>query len=91
MQSGISESAAEALGHFDKAALQFGNDAEQMGRIFEAALAKMDSPEAIEALRGRLNTLGKQAGFTAAEIDKIGEKAPAAAAKAAAASPVRTH
>lgn len=85
VQSGISESAAEALGHFDKAALQFGNDAEQMGRIFEAALAKMDSPEAIEALRGRLNTLGKQAGFTAAEIDKIGEKAPAAAAKAAAA------
>ncbi|OSI36081.1 phage tail tape measure protein [Neisseria dumasiana] len=81
VSSGISEEAAKGLAAFDKAAVQFGHDSEQMARIFQAALSKMDSPEAVEALRKRLEDVGKQAGLTAEEIAKIGEKAPDVAAK----------
>lgn len=82
---GISKDAAQALDDFSKAAAQFGNDGEQMARIFKAALAKMDSPEAVEALRARLEAVGRQAGLTADEIAKIGDKAPDAAEKVRAA------
>ncbi|MCS4534239.1 phage tail tape measure protein [Neisseria montereyensis] len=83
VSSGISEEAAKGLAAFDKAAVQFGYNSEQMARIFQAALSKMDSPEAVDALRKRLEDVGKQAGLTADEIAQIGEKAPDAAAKVA--------
>ncbi|RPD86220.1 phage tail tape measure protein [Neisseria weixii] len=79
--TGMSDNANKALDSFSLAARQFGNDADQMGRLFQAALSKMDSPEAVEALKGRLNEVGKEAGLTAEEIEKIGDAAPKAAGK----------
>ena len=81
VQTGISAGASKALDDFDKAAVQFGTNSEQMGRIFASALQKMDSPEAIEALRERLGKVSKQAGLTADDIKKIGDTAPDAAAR----------
>ncbi len=83
VQTGISAGASKALDDFDKAAVQFGTNSEQMGRIFASALQKMDSPEAIEALRERLGKVSKQAGLTADDIKKIGDTAPDAAARVA--------
>lgn len=83
VQTGISEGASKALEDFDKAAVQFGTGSEQMGRIFANALQKMDSPEAIEALRERLGKVSKQAGLTADDIKKIGDTAPDAASRVA--------
>ncbi|WP_165006240.1 phage tail tape measure protein [Neisseria yangbaofengii] len=79
--TGISDNANKALDSFGLAARQFGNDADQMGRLFQAALSKMDSPEAVEALKGRLKEVGREAGLTAEEIEKIGDTAPKAADK----------
>lgn len=81
--TGMSDNANKALDSFSLAARQFGNDADQMGRLFQAALSKMDSPEAVEALKGRLNEVGKEAGLTAEEIAKIGDSAPKSADKVA--------
>lgn len=83
--NGIGAESQKTIDAFGKAAAQYGNDAEQMGRIFEAALKKMDGQEATDALRAQLETVGRQAGLTAEEIAKIGEKAPDAAARVAAA------
>ena len=80
---GISEGAQKSLDAFDKAALQFGQNSEQMARVFQAALSKMDSPEAVAALKQRLEEVGKKAGLTAEEIAKIGDTAPAAANRVA--------
>lgn len=74
--TGISDKAQTALKDFGQAAAQFGNDAQQMERIFNAALSKMgDSPEAIAALKQELEKVGKQAGLSADEIRKIGDTA----------------
>lgn len=81
--TGMSKKAAEGIANFSTAAAKFGNDAEQMGRVFQAAMKQMDSPEAAEALRAELEKVGAQAGLTAEEIAKIGDAAPTAADKVA--------
>lgn len=83
--SGISQSAQTALDNFALAAQQFGTDADSMARIFQAALQKMDSPEAVQKLKESLKSVGAEAGLTAGQIDSIGNAAPAAADKVAAA------
>ena len=83
--SGISQSAQTALDNFALAAQQFGTDADSMARIFQAALQKMDSPEAVQKLKESLKSVGAEAGLTAEQIDSIGNAAPAAADKVAAA------
>ena len=67
----------------EAAAVKFGNDTEQMSRVFQAALKQMDSPEAVEKLKAALEDAGKQAGMTAEEIKKIGDAAPVASDKVA--------
>ena len=83
--SGISQSAQTVLDNFAFAAQQFGTDADSMARIFQAALQKMDSPEAVQKLKESLKSVGAEAGLTAEQIDSIGNAAPAAADKVAAA------
>ncbi|WP_304333733.1 phage tail tape measure protein [Conchiformibius steedae] len=84
--TGISQDAQTALDDFGKAAAQFGNDTEQMQRIFNAALSKMgDSPEAIAALKQELEKVGKKAKLSADEIRKIADAAPETADKVSAA------
>lgn len=79
--TGMSKKAAEGIANFSTAAAKFGNDAEQMSRLFQAALKQMDSPEAVEKLKAALEDAGKQAGMTAEEIKKIGDAAPVASDK----------
>ena len=81
--TGLSKKASEGIANFSTAAAKFGNDAEQMSRVFQAALKQMDSPEAIEKLKAALEDAGKQAGMTAEEIKKIGDAAPVASDKVA--------
>lgn len=81
--TGMSKKAAEGIANFSTAAAKFGNDAEQMSRLFQAALKQMDSPEAVEKLKAALEDAGKQAGMTAEEIKKIGDAAPVASDKVA--------
>ena len=81
--TGLSKKAAEGIANFSIAANKFGNDAEQMSRVFQAALKQMDSPEAVEKLKAALEDAGKQAGMTAEEIKKIGDAAPVASDKVA--------
>lgn len=81
--TGLSKKAAEGIANFSTAANKFGNDAEQMSRVFQAALKQMDSPEAVEKLKAALEDAGKQAGMTAEEIKKIGDAAPVASDKVA--------
>lgn len=81
--TGLSKKAAEGIANFSTAAAKFGNDAEQMSRVFQAALKQMDSPEAVEKLKAALEDAGKQAGMTAEEIKKIGDAAPVASDKVA--------
>ena len=81
--TGMSKKAAEGIANFSTAAAKFGNDAEQMSRLFQAALKQMDSPEAVEKLKAALEDAGKQAGMTAEEIKKIGDVAPVASDKVA--------
>lgn len=81
--TGLSKKAAEGIANFSIAANKFGNDAEQMSRVFQAALKQMDSPEAVEKLKAALEEAGKQAGMTAEEIKKIGDAAPVASDKVA--------
>ena len=81
--TGMSKKAAEGIANFSTAAAKFGNDAEQMSRLFQAALKQMDSPEAVEKLKASLEDAGKQAGMTAEEIKKIGDAAPVASDKVA--------
>lgn len=73
--TGISKKAAEGIANFSRVASQFGNDAEQMGRVFQAALKQMDSKESTDALLAELEKVGKQSGLTAEEIKKIGDTA----------------
>lgn len=73
--TGMSKKAAEGIANFSRVASQFGNDAEQMGRVFQAALKQMDSKESTDALLGELEKVGKQSGLTAEEIKKIGDTA----------------
>lgn len=73
--SGMSKKAAEGIANFSRVASQFGNDAEQMGRVFQAALKQMDSKESTDALLSELEKVGKQSGLTAEEIKKIGDTA----------------
>lgn len=81
--TGLSKKAAEGIANFSTAAAKFGNDTEQMSRVFQAALKQMDSPEAVEKLKAALEDAGKQAGMTAEEIKKIGDAAPVASDKVA--------
>ena len=81
--TGLSKKASEGIANFSTAAAKFGNDAEQMSRVFQAALKQMDSPEAVEKLKAALEDAGKQAGMTAEEIKKIGDAAPVASDKVA--------
>ena len=81
--TGMSKKAAEGIANFSTAAAKFGNDADQMSRVFQAALKQMDSPEAVEKLKAALEDAGKQAGMTAEEIKKIGDAAPVASDKVA--------
>lgn len=81
--TGLSKKASEGIANFSTAAAKFGNDAEQMSRVFQAALKQMDSPEAVEKLKAALEEAGKQAGMTAEEIKKIGDAAPVASDKVA--------
>lgn len=81
--TGLSKKASEGIANFSTAAAKFGNDAEQMSRLFQAALKQMDSPEAVEKLKAALEDAGKQAGMTAEEIKKIGDAAPVASDKVA--------
>lgn len=73
--TGISKKSAEGIANFSRVASQFGNDAEQMGRVFQAALKQMDSKESTDALLAELEKVGKQSGLTAEEIKKIGDTA----------------
>lgn len=73
--TGMSKKAAEGIANFSRVASQFGNDAEQMGRVFQAALKQMDSKESTDALLAELEKVGKQSGLTAEEIKKIGDTA----------------
>ncbi|HHX2498140.1 TPA: phage tail tape measure protein [Neisseria subflava] len=73
--TGMSKKAAEGIADFSRVASQFGNDAEQMGRVFQAALKQMDSKESTDALLAELEKVGKQSGLTAEEIKKIGDTA----------------
>ena len=73
--TGISKKAVEGIANFSRVASQFGNDAEQMGRVFQAALKQMDSKESTDALLAELEKVGKQSGLTAEEIKKIGDTA----------------
>ena len=81
--TGLSKKASEGIANFSTAAAKFGNDADQMSRVFQAALKQMDSPEAVEKLKAALEDAGKQAGMTAEEIKKIGDAAPVASDKVA--------
>lgn len=81
--TGLSKKASEGIANFSIAANKFGNDVEQMSRVFQAALKQMDSPEAVEKLKAALEDAGKQAGMTAEEIKKIGDAAPVASDKVA--------
>lgn len=73
--TGMSKKAAEGIANFSRVASQFGNDAEQMGWVFQAALKQMDSKESTDALLAELEKVGKQSGLTAEEIKKIGDTA----------------
>mgnify|MGYP000938424684 FL=1 len=73
--TGMSKKAAEGIANFSRVASQFGNDAEQMGRVFQAALKQIDSKESTDALLAELEKVGKQSGLTAEEIKKIGDTA----------------
>ena len=73
--TGISKKSAEGIANFSTAAARYGNDAEQMGRVFQAALKQMDSKESTDALLAELEKVGKQSGLTAEEIKKIGDTA----------------
>ena len=73
--TGMSKKAAEGIANFSRVASQFGNDAEQMVRVFQAALKQMDSKESTDALLAELEKVGKQSGLTAEEIKKIGDTA----------------
>lgn len=73
--TGMSKKAAEGIANFSRVASQFGNDAEQMGRVFQAALKQMNSKESTDALLAELEKVGKQSGLTAEEIKKIGDTA----------------
>ena len=73
--TGMSKKAVEGIANFSRVASQFGNDAEQMGRVFQAALKQMDSKESTDALLAELEKVGKQSGLTAEEIKKIGDTA----------------
>lgn len=73
--TGMIKKAAEGIANFSRVASQFGNDAEQMGRVFQAALKQMDSKESTDALLAELEKVGKQSGLTAEEIKKIGDTA----------------
>lgn len=73
--TGISDGAKRALDNFTLAAEGFGKDADSMAVIFQAAVKKMDSPEALAALKKSLNEAGQNAGLTAEQIDKIAQSA----------------
>lgn len=73
--TGISKKSAEGIANFSTAAARYGNDAEQIGRVFQAALKQMDSKESTDALLAELEKVGKQSGLTAEEIKKIGDTA----------------
>ena len=73
--TGMSKKAAEGIANFSRVASQFSNDAEQMGRVFQAALKQMDSKESTDALLAEFEKVGKQSGLTAEEIKKIGDTA----------------
>ena len=83
VQTGISDKAQKALADFGQAASVFANDTDQMQRIFEAAMHKMDSPEAVEKLKESLRIAGKEAGISAEKIEHIADTAKQTADKVA--------
>ncbi|MDO4434377.1 MAG: phage tail tape measure protein [Alysiella sp.] len=76
--TGISQSAKKSLDDFALAAQGFGNDADAMAQIFQAAVKKMDSPEALAELKKSLTEVGQNAGLSAEQIDRIAQSAPQA-------------
>lgn len=76
--TGISQSAKKSLDDFALAAQGFGNDADAMAQIFQATVKKMDSPEALSALKQSLTEVGQSAGLSAEQIDRIAQSAPQA-------------
>lgn len=57
VQTGISKEAGEAVKLFSLASKNFIADAEKMGTVYNAALTKMDSPQAVEALNQALRNV----------------------------------
>ncbi|ULJ61073.1 phage tail tape measure protein [Wielerella bovis] len=76
--TGISQAAQKSLDDFKLAAQGFGNDADAMAQIFQAAVKKMDTPEALSELKQSLNEVGQEAGLTAEQINQIAQSAPQA-------------
>lgn len=76
--TGISKTAKTAIDDFALAAQGFGNDADSMAMIFQAAVKKMDTPEALAELQKSLVETGTKAGLTAEQIDRIAQSAPQA-------------
>lgn len=74
--TGISQAAKKSLDDFKLAAQGFGNDADAMATIFQAAVTKMDSPEALSELKKSLTEAGQNAGLTAEQINQIAQSAP---------------
>lgn len=81
--TGVGESAQKAIDSFSQAAEHFGSDTETMRRLFEAAMQKMDSPEAVAKLKESLASVGEKAGLTADQIRQIGAAAPETADRVA--------
>lgn len=78
MATGISKSAQSSLDNFKLAAQTFGNDTESMATLFQAAVSKMDTPEAMTALKQALTETGAKAGLTAEQINFIAASATTA-------------
>lgn len=75
LATGMSNSANKALNDFNLAASQFGKNAEQIQILFNAALAKMDNPQAVEQLKQSLNKVGKEAKLTEEQLKRLDEAA----------------
>ena len=76
LSGNLSKAASASIADFATAAASIGNHADQMATVFQAAVEKMDSPEALFALKNSLSEAGAKAGLTADEINQIAALAP---------------
>lgn len=72
----LSENAQRILTDFGTAAQSVGNDADKMAILFQAAAQKMDSPEALAALKQNMMEAAHKAGLTVEQMNKIAATAP---------------